>query len=104
MIANKPMVMSKLFISKYLDLSLNTVNKYITQSLPIGKPIEEIMGLSYLELEKLFIEQPIRVLFQHGKEAEENRDYHDHDVAGIHRKISGRLHAQPVIRTLWEME
>jgi hypothetical protein len=66
MIANKPIVMSKLFISNYLDLPRNTVNKYITQSLPIGKPIEEIIRLSYLELEKLFIEKPIRVLFLHG--------------------------------------
>jgi transposase len=70
--ANKPIVMnklrrvlqlyhqgkSKLFISKYLDLSRNTVNKYITQCLLQDKPIEEVLELSDLDLEKLFIEKP----------------------------------------------
>ena len=70
--ANKPIVMnklrrvlqlyhqgkSKLFISKYLGLSRNTVNKYITQCLLQDKSIEEILELSDLDLEKLFIEKP----------------------------------------------
>ena len=72
--ANKPIVMnklrrvlqlyhqgkSKLFISKYLDLSRNTVNKYITQCLLQDKPIEEVLELSDLDLEKLFIEKLIQ--------------------------------------------
>ena len=70
--ANKPIVMSKLrrvlqlyyqgkskkFISEYLGLSRNTVDKYITQCLLLGKPIEEILAISDLDLEKLFIEKP----------------------------------------------
>jgi transposase len=70
--ANKPIVMSKLrrvlqlyhkgksklFISKYLDLSRNTVNKYITQSLLLDKPLDEIIKLNDVDLEKLFIEKP----------------------------------------------
>ena len=70
--ANKPIVMSKLrrvlqlyhqgksklFISNYLGLSRNTVNKYITQCLLLDKPIEEVLGNSDLDLEKLFIEKP----------------------------------------------
>jgi len=69
--ANKPIVMSKLrrvlqlyyqgkskkFISKYLGLSRNTVDKYITQCKLIEKPIKEIIALSDLDLEKLFIEK-----------------------------------------------
>jgi transposase len=70
--ANRPIVMSKLrqvlklhsqgksklFISNYLDLSRNTVNKYITHSQLLDRPIEEILDLSDLDLEKLFIEPP----------------------------------------------
>jgi len=70
--ANKPIVMSKLrrvlqlyhqgksklFISNYLGLSRNTVNKYVTQCLLLDKPIEEVLELSDLDLEKLFIEKP----------------------------------------------
>jgi transposase len=70
--ANKPIVMSKLrrvlqlyhqgksklFISNYLGLSRNTVNKYITQCLLQDKRIEEVLELSDLDLEKLFIEKP----------------------------------------------
>jgi transposase len=71
--ANKPIVMSKLkkvlqlylkgkskqFISKYLNLSRNTVRKYLRQlsDLELGK--EDIDRLSDLELEKLFVEVPI---------------------------------------------
>jgi hypothetical protein len=70
--ANKPIVMSKLrrvlqlynqgksklFISNYLGLSRNTVNKYITQCLLLDKPIEDVLKISDLDLEKLFIEKP----------------------------------------------
>jgi len=70
--ANKPIVMSKLrrvlqlyhqgkskkFISEYLGLSRNTVDKYITQCLLLEKPIEEIIALSDLDLEKLLIAKP----------------------------------------------
>ena len=70
--ANKPIVMSKLrrvlqlyhqgksklFISNYLGLSRNTVNKYITQCLLQDKSIAEVLDLSDLDLEKLFIEKP----------------------------------------------
>ena len=70
--ANKPIVMSKLrrvlqlyhqgksklFISNYLGLSRNTVNKYITQCLLLDKPIADVLDISDLDLEKLFIEKP----------------------------------------------
>ena len=70
--ANKPIVMSKLrqvlrlysqgksklFISNYLDLSHNTVDKYITQCKLLKRPIVDILNLSDLDLEKLFIEKP----------------------------------------------
>lgn len=49
---------SKLFISKYLNLSRNTVSKYITHFKLLNKPIEEILKLDDVALEKLFIEQP----------------------------------------------
>lgn len=49
---------SKLFISKYLNLSRNTVSKYITHFKLLNKPIEEILKLDDVVLEKLFIEQP----------------------------------------------
>ena len=70
--SNKPIVMSKLrrvlqlyhqgksksFISDYLGGSRNTINKYITQCQLLDRPIEEILSLSDLELEKLFTEKP----------------------------------------------
>lgn len=46
---------SKLFISKYLDLSRNTVDKYILQLQLIKKPIEKVLDLDDLGLEALFI-------------------------------------------------
>jgi hypothetical protein len=49
---------SKLFISNYLGLSRNTVDKYITQCLLLEKPIEEVLKINDLELEKLFIVKP----------------------------------------------
>lgn len=71
--ANKPIVMSKLrrvlqlynhgmsklFISNYLGLSRNTVNKYITQCLLLDKPTEDVLKISDLDLEVLFIEKPL---------------------------------------------
>jgi len=71
--ANKTIVMSKLrkvlqlylkgkskqFISKYLSLSRNTVKKYLRQLFRLGLDIEELNQLSDLELEKLFVEEPI---------------------------------------------
>ena len=70
--ANKPIVMSKLrrvlqlyhqgksklFISNYLGLSRNTVDKYVTQCLLLERPIEEVLKINDLELEKLFIVKP----------------------------------------------
>lgn len=70
--ANKPIVMSKLrrvlqlyhqgksklFISNYLGLSRNTVDKYITQCLLLEVSIEEVLKINDLELEKLFIVKP----------------------------------------------
>ena len=49
---------SKLFISNYLDLSRNTVNKYITHLKLLNRPIEDICKLNDIDLEKLFMEQP----------------------------------------------
>ena len=49
---------SKSFISSYLGGSRNTINKYITQCQLLDKPIEDVLKLSDLELEKLFIEKP----------------------------------------------
>jgi transposase len=70
--SNKPIVMSKLrrilqlyhqgksksFISDYLGGSRNTINKYITHCQLLDKPIEDVLKLSDIELEKLFIEKP----------------------------------------------
>ena len=70
--ANKPIVMSKLrqilrlysqgksklFISNYLDLSRNTVDKYITQCKLLNRSIDDVLNLSDLDLEKIFIEKP----------------------------------------------
>ena len=49
---------SKLFISKYLDFSRNTVSKYIIHFKLLDKSIEQVLELSDLELERLFISQP----------------------------------------------
>lgn len=49
---------SKKFISEYLGLSRNTVDKYVTQCLLLDRPIEEIISLNDLDLEKLFTEKP----------------------------------------------
>ena len=70
--ANKPITMSKLrkvlqlylngkskkFISNYLNLSRNTVKKYIIELNALNLSIEDIKKLSDLDLEKLFIEKP----------------------------------------------
>ena len=70
--ANKPITMSKLrkvlqlylngkskkFISNYLNLSRNTVKKYLIELNALNLSIEDIKKLSDLDLEKLFIEKP----------------------------------------------
>lgn len=49
---------SKLFISKYLGLSRNTVDKYIAQSQMLVDPIEVLVSKTDAELERIFIEKP----------------------------------------------
>jgi transposase len=70
--ANKPITMSKLrkvlqlylngkskkFISNYLNLSRNTVKKYLIELNALNLSIEELNQLSDLDLEKLFVEKP----------------------------------------------
>ena len=48
---------SKLFISKYLELSRNTVDKYVLQYKLLDLPLEEIEKLSDTDLDKLFFVQ-----------------------------------------------
>ena len=48
---------SKIFISEYLQLSRNTVKKYINQFLSSKKTFEELSSLNDLELESLFLGQ-----------------------------------------------
>jgi transposase len=48
---------SKLFISKYLDLSRNTVDKYLLQYKLLGLPLEEVDKLADTDLDKLFFAQ-----------------------------------------------
>jgi len=48
---------SKLFISKYLELSRNTVDKYVLQYELLDLPLEEIDKLSDPDLDKLFFVQ-----------------------------------------------
>lgn len=74
--ANKPIVMSKLrrliqlfqqgksklFISKYLDLSRNTVDKYILNYKLLDLPAEEIERLTDSDLDKLFFVKVIEEL------------------------------------------
>jgi len=48
---------SKLFISKYLELSRNTVDKYILQYRLLDLPIEEVDKLTDTDLDKLFFIQ-----------------------------------------------
>jgi transposase len=48
---------SKLFISKYLELSRNTVDKYILQYRLLDLPLEEIEKLNDTDLDKLFFVQ-----------------------------------------------
>jgi transposase len=48
---------SKLFISKYLELSRNTVDKYVLQYKLLDLPLEEIDKLSDTDLDKLFFVQ-----------------------------------------------
>jgi transposase len=48
---------SKLFISKYLELSRNTVDKYILQYKLLDLPLEEVERLTDTDLDKLFFVQ-----------------------------------------------
>jgi transposase len=48
---------SKLFISKYLELSRNTVDKYVLQYKLLDLPLEEIDRLTDTDLDKLFFVQ-----------------------------------------------
>ena len=45
---------SKLFISNYLELSRNTVDKYVSQFRLLNTPLEEIDKLNDIDLDKLF--------------------------------------------------
>ena len=45
---------SKLFISRYLDLSRNTVDKYLTQCKIMGVSLGEVEKLTDIDLDKLF--------------------------------------------------
>lgn len=49
---------SKLFISNYLDLSRNTVNKYILQLQKLGLSLEELESMGNAELDRLFLVKP----------------------------------------------
>lgn len=59
---------SKLFISRYLDLSRNTVDKYILHFQLLNKPIDEVIAMDDLGLEALFISKPAPRLTQKQKE------------------------------------
>jgi hypothetical protein len=48
----------KLFISKYLDLSRNTVDKYILRFKLLNLPHDNVDKLSDTDLDKLFFVQP----------------------------------------------
>ena len=48
---------SKLFISKYLELSRNTVDKYVLQYKLLNLPLEEVEKLTDNDLDKLFFVQ-----------------------------------------------
>jgi transposase len=72
---NKPIVMSKLrrvlqlhsqgksksFITNYLGGSRTTIIKYITRCEQLDRPIEEVLKLNDIDLEKLFTEKPAPV-------------------------------------------
>ncbi len=49
---------SKLFISNYLELSRNTVNKYLLRMSQLDASIDDLSKLSDVELDKLFMAQP----------------------------------------------
>jgi transposase len=51
---------SKLFISKYLDLSRNTVDKYLAILKITGKPVEDLLLLDDIGLEKIFVKKPVK--------------------------------------------
>jgi len=51
---------SKLFISNYLEVSRNTVNKYVQQLHQLDTCIEDLNTLSDAELDKLFLIKPLK--------------------------------------------
>lgn len=53
---------SKLFISQYLELSRNTVDKYILQFRLLDLPLEEVEKLTDTDLDKLFFVQATEAL------------------------------------------
>ncbi len=59
---------SKLFISEYLEISRTTVIKYLNLYKVLGWPAEKLLGMSDIELEKLFVEPPPKVFSQRLKD------------------------------------
>ncbi len=59
---------SNLFISEYLEISRTTVIKYLNHFKLLGSPIEKLLAMSDIELEKLFVEPPPKVIPQRLKD------------------------------------
>lgn len=68
---------SKLFISNYLDLSRNTIDKYLTQLKFLNEPIEELLQLNDIGLEELFVKKPVKAPSQKMKNLHEFFPYMD---------------------------
>jgi len=68
---------SKLFISNYLDLSRNTIDKYLTQLKFLNKPIEELLQLDDIGMEELFVKKPVKAPSQKMKNLHEFFPYMD---------------------------
>ena len=49
---------SKLFISRYLNLSRNTVDKYLVQYKLMGLSFEDIQKVTDIDVDKLFFIKP----------------------------------------------
>jgi transposase len=83
---------SNLFISKYLELSRTTVIKYLNHYKILGWPTVKLLKLNDIELEKLFIEQPLKALPQRLK-----------DLYGFFPCMDKRLRKPGVTKTmLWK--
>ena len=84
---------SKLFISKYLSLSRNTVKKYIALYQLLNLKIEDINQRTDAELEDLFCNsktqtvnpklQTVYDFFLHGTPVKKNRCNQANNVAGV---------------------